>query len=312
MKDSTRIILIIICIVLVVFLIGVLVWGITFRGDIFREELKVVKEEQFSTQNIKEIMVSTPRANVRIFRTNEEKIKVIEKASKKVKEKDLFVAKINGDTFEIKDQGRNFCFGFCFLSNIYYEIYIPNSYQNQISITTTSGDIEMNAEEEQYQDVTLRSVSGDIRINSKIVTNNMSLKTTSGDIEMGHLNSTSIEVNSVSGDVSGKTIEGKETKIKTTSGDIELDWITSELEINSVSGDIELDYFNPFGSSNFKTTSGEIEIMLDKKASVKMRGDSVSGDIQFPHSESILGDGENSISFKTVSGDIKVRVAVEK
>ena len=306
MKDSTRIILIIICIVLVVFLIGVLVWGITFRGDIFREELKVVKEEQFSTQNIKEIMVSTPRANVRIFRTNEEKIKVIEKASKKVKEKDLFVAKINGDTFEIKDQGRNFCFGFCFLSNIYYEIYIPNSYQNQISITTTSGDIEMNAEEEQYQDVTLRSVSGDIRINSKIVTNNMSLKTTSGDIEMGHLNSTSIEVNSVSGDVSGKTIEGKETKIKTTSGDIELDWITSELEINSVSGDIELDYFNPFGSSNFKTTSGEIEIMLDKKASVKMRGDSVSGDIRFPHSESVIGDGTHLLYFKTVSGDIQV------
>ena len=151
-------------------------------------------------------------------------------------------------------------------------------------------------------------MSGDIKLKGKISTNNINMKTTSGDIEMNFLNSTSIEINSVSGDIDSRTIEGKETKINTTSGDIELEWIKSEVEVISVSGDVELDHFSPIGNSNFKTTSGEIEVMLDKKASVKLHGDSVSGDIRFPHSESILGSGENSISFKTVSGDINVKV----
>lgn len=271
MKDSTRIILVIICIVLVIFLISVLTWGILFRENIFEGDLRMVKEEEYLLEDIKKIIVTTPRADVQVFRTDEDKIKIIEKASRKVKEKDLFLSSIKDDTLEITDQRRNFCFGFCFLPSIVYEIYIPNSYQKQITIKTTSGDIEIDA-----------------------------------------LNSTSIQINSVSGDIDSRTIEGKETKIKTTSGDIELGWINGEIEVVSVSGDVELDYFSPLGNSNIKTTSGEIEVMLDKNASVKMHADSVSGDIRFPNSESILGSGEHSISFKTVSGNIKVRVTAER
>lgn len=312
MKDSTRIILVIICIVLVIFLISVLTWGILFKENIFEGDLRMVKEEEYLLEDIKKIIVTTPRADVQVFRTDEDKIKIIEKASRKVKEKDLFLSSIKDDTLEITDQRRNFCFGFCFLPSIVYEIYIPNSYQKQITIKTTSGDIEVNAEEEKYQDMDLISVSGDIKLKGKILTNNMNLKTTSGDIEIDALNSTSIQINSVSGDIDSRTIEGKETKIKTTSGDIELGWINGEIEVVSVSGDVGLDYFSPLGNSNIKTTSGEIEVMLDKNASVKMHADSVSGDIRFPNSESILGSGEHSISFKTVSGDIKVRVTAER
>ncbi|MCI9233328.1 MAG: DUF4097 domain-containing protein [Bacilli bacterium] len=312
MKESTRIILIIICALLSLLLIGVLVCGIVFRENFYEGELKMVKEEQYSLENIEEIVVNTPRGDVQIFRTNEDKIKIVEKASRRVKEKDLFSSSIKDGTLKIIDEKRNFCFGFCFLSNITYEVYIPASYQNKLSIKTTSGDIELNGEEESYQNVKLISVSGDIKLKGKISTNNINMKTTSGDIEMNFLNSTSIEINSVSGDIDSRTIEGKETKINTTSGDIELEWIKSEVEVISVSGDVELDYFSPIGNSNFKTTSGEIEVMLDKKASVKLHGDSVSGDIRFPNSESILGSGENSISFKTVSGDIKVRVIEKK
>lgn len=308
MKDSTRIILVIICIVLVIFLIGVLTWGIIFRENIFEGELEMVKEEEYSIESIKEIVVSTPRADVQVFRTKEEKIKILEKASKKVKEKDLFIGTIKNNTLEIKDPKKNFCFGFCFLPSLVYEIYIPDSYQDEIIIKTTSGDIEIQAIEENYDKINLVSVSGDIKLKGKISTNSVNLKTTSGDIEIDALNSTSTEINSVSGDIDGRTIEGKETKIKTTSGDIEIGWINGEIEIISVSGDVELDYFSPDGNSNLKTTSGEIEVMLDKNASVKMHADSVSGDIRFPHSESILGNGDHSISFKTVSGDIKVRV----
>ncbi len=308
MKSSTKIILIIICSILILFLISVLVWGIMMKGSFFEGELKMVKEEQFSSENIKEIVVNTARGDVHIFRTNEEKIKVVQKASRKVKEKDLFVSSVNGEVLEITDRRVSFCFGFCFLPSITYEIYIPDSYQNKISIKTTSGDIKLSGEEDQYQNVKLISVSGDIKLNGKVLTNTANFKTTSGDIEIDYLNSTSVEINSVSGDIDSKTIEGKETKIKTTSGSIELGWIKGEVEVISVSGDVELDYFIPDGSSNMKTTSGDIEVMLDKNASVKMNGDSISGDIRFPHSD-ILGNGEHSISFNTVSGDIKVRVA---
>lgn len=308
MKDSTRIILIVICIVLVIFLISVLTWGIIFRKDFYGGDLNMVKEEQYPVENIEKIVVSTPRADVRVFRTDDEDIKIIQKASRKVKEKDLFVATVDSDTLEIKDQRSGICIGFCFLPSIVYEIYIPNSYQNEISITTTSGDIKINALEEQYSNIKLVSVSGDIKLDGRILTDKLNLKTTSGDIQIGYVKSTSINMNSVSGDIEGGTIESNETTIKTTSGDIELDWISGEIEATSVSGDIELEYFNPIGNSNFKTTSGEIEVMLDKNASVKMHGDSVSGDIRFPHSESILGTGEHSITFKTTSGDVKVRV----
>ncbi len=308
MKDSTRIILIVICFILVLFLIGVLVWGIVMGDFDYNGNQKIVKEEHFDMESVDEITITTRSSDIHFLETEEKEIRIVQKKSGKVKENDLFQVRNHGGVLEI-EEGRNqngFCIGFCFGRSSDYEIYIPNSYQKKMSIKTASGDVLVRLGAESFSQFHVITVSGDIHINSRVTSDSISLKSTSGDIDTAYLNGSSIYMGTVSGDIENETLEGS-IEIKTTSGDVENHFVKGSTQISSVSGEVEIDDFMIEGESKITSTSGDIDVVLNRESSVKMSADSVSGDIHFPHSESVVGEGIYSLYFKTVSGDISVK-----
>lgn len=305
-----KIILITICLILIVFLIGILIWGIALGDFHDGTGLKVIKEEEFTEEEIEELLITTRFSDVRFYKSEDHMIRIVEKARKNKKEKES--TKISNDNGILKVDGktnsRNFCIGFCFFNGSIYEIYLPESYHKKITVETTSGEITFDQTEQQLSDLNIVTTSGDIDLNSQLKIENVTLKSTSGDIYTQFLASSIISMKTVSGDIENESIDAVDVKLKSTSGDIKNTWLRGGIECSTISGNIKLNYFDITGKSTMNSTSGDIKIVLEQKSSCKMKADSVSGDIHFPHSESIINEGTHSLHFKTVSGDINVKV----
>lgn len=312
MKNSTRLLLIIVCVVLILVLLSILFWGILNPEFIEEGSLQIRKEEMFEIEQIEKIIVKSKSADIKFYRTGESKIRVVQKSSKKIKEQDLFRISNNGSELIIEDDFKafHFCIGFCFYPQTIYEIYVPNSYQNNIQVASLSGDILIEGLE-QVANLELTTKSGDIELKNKVIADRVHLESISGDIDAVSIKSASIVIRSISGDIQNKMLEGEKIQLKTTSGDIENNRMKGQVEITTVSGEIETDYFDITGDSTINSTSGDIDIEFPSQASCKMSASSISGDVSFPHSESIIGTGEYQVFFKTVSGDISVKVITD-
>lgn len=308
MKNSTKIALIVVCFLLVLFLISILIWGIVNKDFSFYEPLKIVKEESYLADSIHEITIQTRSSDITFFRTNDDKIKVVEKSFKKTKQKDLFKTKNSNGVLQIEPKNQsNFCIGFCFFQKSLYEIYVPNTYRDSITIKTASGDVVLNSLEEQLEKLTIVTTSGDIQIKSNLKASLLKLKSTSGDIDTMFLEVPSIEMETVSGDIESGTVKGEKIYMKTISGDIENEWLQGAIEISTISGEIDINYLDVTGKSKMTSTSGDIGIMINQKSNCRINATSVSGDIHFPNFEVIKES--HPFDLKTVSGDIDIQVA---
>lgn len=298
--------LIVICLILIIFLVSILVWGIRMKDFNFSKSYEVVKEETYSVDEIKEIEVLSRSADIVVYKTTDNNIKVVQKSSSK-NTKRLFESSSSNGILKIdgRESTKNFCIGFCFW-DVVLEIYIPSIYENDIKIETASGDITI--ELENLSKLKANTASGDIELKRSLIAEEVDLKSISGDIETVIIQASNISIESTSGDIESTRLE-ENIYLKTISGKIECDNIKGEATISTVSGDIDIDYFNIIGNSKITSTSGDIEISLSNDSSVRMSGNSVSGDIRFPNSESIINDGIYSLYLKTISGDIDIRIA---
>lgn len=307
MEKSTRIMLIVICIILVIFLIGVLIWGITMKDFDYSKNYEVVKEEVFGVEEIDKIEVLSRSADITFYETEENNIKVVQKMKRKKDEKRLFKSSNENGTLKIdgRESTRNFCIGFCFFGDVMLEVYVPSMYEGGISAESASGDIAINSE--KLSEINAKTASGDIEMKRNVNANEVKLRSISGDIEVGSIKAKNISIETTSGDIETNSLEG-DIYVKTVSGEVESTSINGIVDIATTSGDIDVDYFNIIGDSKIHSTSGDVDVILSNESSVRMSADSVSGDIRFPHSESIFNDGKYSLNFKTVSGDITVKV----
>lgn len=311
MTKNMRIMLIIICFVLLFFLIGVLIWGIVERDFSFNKHLEIVKEELFSMSEIDKVQMVTRSSDIKVYRTEGEQIRIVQKSSSNKKESKLFTATAEKGILSIdgKNSDTNFCIGFCFFRDSVYEVYLPKDYSKTVIIETTSGDITL--EElgmEYFQELNILTTSGDIDLKSNIEAESITLKSTSGDIKVTTIKGSTLTFTSTSGDIESESIEGEHISLKTISGDIENHRVSGAVQISTVSGDVEVNHFYITGTSQINSTSGDIDVLMAQDASCKMSADTVSGDISFPHSVSVIGEGTYSLNFKTTSGDIKVKV----
>ncbi|GAB3855486.1 hypothetical protein GCM10028822_26430 [Hymenobacter terrigena] len=129
-----------------------------------------------------------------------------------------------------------------------------------------------------------------------------------------------------SGDLVMRDLNG-DIEVSMTSGDISLKNVAGPVVANAVSGDIQV-RFAPMrqGPSSISTVSGDVDVSMptNTKATLKLR--SVSGEIYTDFDLNLksqdnlnhiggqvvdgnINGGGNTVSFKTVSGDIYVRKA---
>ena len=237
----------------------------------FKKENELIYEEEYNVDEVNNLTINSISSDILFKESTNNEIKVIVYGDKY---NDLKV-ELNNNLLTIDyDVETNFCIGICF-TNDRLIIYIPNTYNKNIKINTTSGDVLglnlINAK------LDFKSVSGDIQINN---IDEASITMTSGEVNINKIN---------------------KTNIKTVSGDIEINTITEKLNIETTSGEIAIDNLTLTTDSKIKTISGDVEI--DNATNIYFDTNTVSGDIKVKNNDR---KADYELSIKTTSGDISV------
>lgn len=253
-------------------------------GFMDEKNLQIRKEEEFDLTGMEEVRVKLASSDVHIYKSENGKLKVVQKSSNEPEQDELFCSNITNNTISIienlKVKFKFFSFGTSWSS---YDIYVPEEYVGNLTIQTASGSIQI-ATNLNTNNLTLKSTSGSLKVEKDLtLKENLNLQTTSGSIK----------------------IEGKQTAnngtLKSTSGSIQIDKqteITQVLTISTVSGSIKSEELITANSSKISSTSGSIKLaclITEKDSSFS----TVSGGIQ-------LSDFKGYGTLSSTSGSIRV------
>ena len=114
-------------------------------------------------------------------------------------------------------------------------------------------------------DITLSSVSGDLKSEIDLSGKNMDLEMVSGDSKFNKLHMNSFKAHVVSGDLDMDSINSNSIEFSSVSGDIEVDQVNSNsLKAEPVSGDISINEANDGIHISTSSISGDIRIQGKK------------------------------------------------
>lgn len=142
-----------------------------------------------------------------------------------------------------------------------------------------------------------RTVSGDLVLDA--VGGDVQIKGVSGDVSLRAAAAlASLEINTVSGDVSAFAPHIGHLRAVTVSGDLEIEGALADGPQHRV-----------------ETVSGDLSIGAGENLTVEVRGLSTDADIRLPHRSEgsrdrrryVIGDGRPQLLFSSMSGDVEVR-----
>lgn len=190
----------------------------------------------------------------------------------------ILTQKDNTLTIEVKPKSSG-AIGFV-SSNLKLDISIPEAYQQDVSITSTSGSIHMEAL--QYQSLAVHSTSGSIDILNVSTESELTVSSSSGSILADEVTTGKLmQITSTSGSINAEISKNAQlTKVKSTSGSIEIRLAQSD--------DIDIDA---------KTTSGSIHSGLQMKMN-KSEDNRLKG---------TTGTGVNKFQLEATSGSINIQ-----
>jgi len=184
---------------------------------------------------------------------------------------------------------------------------------DDIIINSTNGDITLKTI--GAKQILASSMSGDFEA-MNINCEQLTLKTTNGDIEANDIQVERVELKSVNGDITVEDIETEDLLVNSINGDVEITGVVQNSQISCVSGDIDITFEQDLIHCELDTKSGDINLNLCKQDNVSIYAKTMSGDIrnrtgltsnkESKHSARI-GDGDNQIVIKALSGDIVIR-----
>lgn len=276
----------VVVVVFIIMIVSFIVTGILFNttgGFKFAEKQHQVISEEKTLQidNVTEIYIYSLSSNVNLISTDSNELKVNLHGTI-----DCFICSakyelktsVDGDKLSIEVSASNWGGIYRFL-NVKLDVMIPDSYNNNLKIKTSSADTY--AENFEVDEFIYTTSSGELTLNS--------FTFTKGDLTTS------------SGDINGEDISGN-TQVYSSSGGINLSYSQASdfnIDIKTSSGDVDV---NIFDTANFhlyvKTSSGNIY----NKFPI-----TIKGNMDDDFLEGIVGESsDNTITINTSSGDIVI------
>jgi DUF4097 and DUF4098 domain-containing protein YvlB len=183
----------------------------------------------------------------------------------------------------------------------------------RLEVTETSGGLRIRVHNQENQrrldeshlrlqvpvgiSIEVESISADITVEG-LDNGSIVADTVSGDVDI-KANTGHLEVESVSGDV---TFVGKSPRasVETVSGEIEVQGVEGEVRFSTVSGDLVMKG-GAVSLGRFETVSGDLELSLQVSDGGRLSADSMSGDVTVI----LPAQQQAEFSAQTYSGDIR-------
>lgn len=278
--------------------IGLFIAIVTVRGSVFFETsgMTTAGEKRFELKNVKELSLETSSIDIYVREADGNELTVELEGSGAGKADIYGENRGDGQLFIEAKQRQRFSVDFNFFANTKLIVYLPESYKNQLSIKTSSGDV---------------TVSGERNFSSlQIVTSSGDVKKLAGSFDDFHFRSSS-------GDLAVSKLVVNKATFQTSSGDLLLKDFQGELEGSTSSGDARIEYAHANDDVRWNSSSGDLLLQIPEP-SYTMELSTSSGDLVIEnqyeslshtkkHYKATVGEGNKQIIVKTSSGDVVIK-----
>ena len=238
-----------------------------FNFEFSSAKLDLIDSKEFDSIN--NLDIDTDTADIYIKKSTDEKVKV-ELYSNDYKEEE-----INNTSDSLNIVLKKKCKVFCFMKRSKINVYLPESYSNNMTINATTSDIEADAY--SSSDINIKVTTGDINLKSN---KNATINVTTGDVEIGSVN---------------------DINVTSTTGDIKLGKVNNNINIKTTTGDFDIDEVNISKNSSIKTTTGDVYI---KNANnIYVDAHTTTGDVKIENNNR---KSDIELTINTTTGDVKV------
>lgn len=222
------------------------VFLMALTGCAHTDRLQLANELRFSLTDISDVTISYDEELVTFFEADGEEL-VVREYMTKDKERYHADVKESGGSVHVSEGGKPLLDrGF----SRYVEVYLPASYRESLTVTTTDGSIDMGEVDLRLSALRVDSTSGTVTI-SRAAASELHLSSTSGTLKLG-------------------SIEADRIKLETTSGKVACDALTGNVTYTSTSGSAEIKGARGCGSYKAEN-SGRLDVVYTE----------VTGDLYF-------------------------------
>ena len=195
------------------------------------------------------------------------------------------------------------------------KLTLPRRFWDFLQISTCSGDVTVDVGLEVGQ-LSVRTTSGDVDVNG-LEFQELLFKSASGDLEANRLNGRTVQAESASGDLQ---LAGRFDAVRctTASGEVELEGGVREMRCATASGDVDVRVDQMPEKVELSSKSGDCEIAMPDGEGFTLQFSTVSGELDSDFQlvgpigkrsgEAIyLDGGGRTFRISSVSGDIILR-----
>lgn len=318
MNNTKIIIWTIVAIVLIMLLIYLLVSNARL-GDIFNNESEhIVYEEEFDVTNIKKINLDWTSGSINIYKSDSDKIRVIQKSKYDLKEDELVNIDYKNETISVKEGKKKIGFFFLGFGSIStsLDVYLPDKEFEEIYVKISSG--RANIENLKLSKFKVKVSSGKIDIR-KVVSQDIEANVSSGSIEMNDVRTSSLNFEVTSGKIEINNLDTNILNASVKSGKIDIDGSAKQMDLKTTSGKILVNDNVLPENLDVKVTSGSIDVAIPENEGFEVSYSVTSGsfksdfdlysnmsNLDKKNGEGKYKNGGNKFNFQVTSGKIKL------
>lgn len=293
--------------------LAVVIGLLALTGCSHSDASQLANEITFSLDNISEVTISYDEEKVIFYESENNELTIKEYMTEN---KSSYHAKVDqgGSTLKISEGGKPF-----FKDGFYryIEVYLPVSYYENLTVTTTNGDIDITKLEISINTLHIDSTGGTIRLNT-VEAQNIYLSTTSGIIDADCLTADVIKIATTSGTFSCEKLEGN-VAYTTTSGNADIKSAVGAGNYkNNNSGELNVIYTEVTGDLSFYNKNDGINVTLPASLEFDFKATTKNGSVSTSFQECISIDGRTAtgtvgehptvtVILETNNGNIEVK-----
>lgn len=279
--------------------IAITVGVLTFAGCSHSQSSQLANEITFSLEGISEITISYDEEEVTFYESHNDELTIKEYMTEN---KSSYYAKVtqSGDSIKISEGGKPLIKnGF----SRYIEVYLPASYHDNMTVTTTDGNIDISKLELSLSALQIDSTAGTIQLNT-VEAQSIQLSTTSGILNVNCLDADTIQIGTTSGSFSCEKLDGEVT-YTTTSGNADIRSAngSGSYKVNN-SGDLNVVYTEVTGDLSFFNKNDSVNVTLPADLEFEFDATTKNGSVSTTFQEYV------SIKDRTTSGTIGMNPTV--
>lgn len=260
-----------------------------FAGCSNSKSLQMANELRFSLDGISSLTISYDEEKITFFEGDSDDLVIKEYMTEN---KSSYYAKVTerNESIQISEGGKPFFKdGF----TRYIEVYLPESYHQNLTVTSTNGDIDLSGMSLDLSALRIDNSSGNVILNNAVASD-IHLSSTSGTLDLGNIQANQIRLETTSGSVNCTELNGNVT-YTSTSGNAD---IKSAIGFGSYkannSGSLNIVYTEVNGDLSFFNKNDNITLTLPEGLEFEFQATTKNGSISTTFQQDVTVNGRTT------------------